>query len=125
MSRLVVINPGVEEGVDTKCCRRRIPEILTALVTTEAETCVCQIVFDPESLGDCEWRGVARLGNQRNGDSTPPTSLRLQCSRMGWRIGINGMTPEPARVEESWPLYLEFSDVEAGSLRWFGITITE
>ena len=129
MSRFVVVNPGVEEGVDTKCCRRRISEVLTALITTRAGSTVCQLVFDPACGGDRSWTGIANLISRVNGrnGSNQVVSVQLECLRLGWQIRVDATTLESASVEESWPLFLEFASTETkpGQSEWSETTITE
>lgn len=130
MSRFVMNNPGVEAGVDTNCCRRRIPEVLNAQVATGSETKMCPLVFDSACLDERTWKGIVRHderanGNGRNGHRPMSVALQLKCSSMGWRIRANERSSEPAAVEESWPLYLEFPCVETGDLTWASITVTE
>lgn len=122
MRTYVAMNPGIEVGVDTKCCRRPIAEILTAIVTMQGNTSTCLLLFDADCATDRAWSGTVQMDvasrlSHRSDDSLHQIRLRLECSQSGWRIDANGIKPASPTVEESWPLFLEFAGVSTGPKR--------
>lgn len=127
MNRFVESNPGVQDGVDTKCCSHPISEILTAVVAMKSCVATDRLIVDGDAAEDRSWSGTLCINAAGNGGDPLRIPLRLHCSARGWYLRANRFSAVWPEVEESWPLFLQFIDVDfdLSTAERVQITITE